>query len=390
VARRISVAFSNMVDPGWLAGGQYLYNLLFAIKSGGVDIETVLRLSPATPKENYQMLDGLLDRVLEVPQSLPFWYRKLPRALKKRFAVPRYYEERALRRGKIDAQFLFADPGRVRSIPSAMWLPDFQHLHLPELFREEDLKYREKFYPLAARRSGLVILSSHQAFEDLKSIAPDTAEKARILNFVAHVPAEAYQVDSKAVAEHYHLPEKFFFLPNQFWFHKNHRTVFQAIAIAQKTVGEITVVCSGGTHDFRNPAYFDSLLSEIAANGLQSNIRILGRIPREHILPLMRQSVAVLQPSLFEGWSTSVEEVKSLGKQIILSDIPVHREQNPADGLFFSPKDSSELAALLVDVHRKKQAGPDLQLEQSARESLDGRIALFARTFYDIMAELAH
>jgi glycosyltransferase involved in cell wall biosynthesis len=379
-----------MIDPGWLAGGQYLYNLLFAIKSNRVDIEAVLRVSPGTTKENYVMLGGLFDRVLEVPRSLPYWFEKLPGILKRRFPITRYFEERALRQGRIDAQFLFADPGNARNIPSATWLPDFQHLYLPDLFREEDLKYREKFYPFAARKSKLVILSSQHAFEDLKSIAPDTIQKARILNFVAQAPADIYQVDSKAIADHYHLPRKFFFLPNQFWRHKNHQVVFQAVRIAKKEIEGITVVCSGGTHDFRNPSYFDALLSDIAAYDLQNNIRILGRIPREHVLPLMRQSIAVLQPSLFEGWSTSVEEVKSLGKQIILSDIPIHREQNPASGLYFSPTSPSELAALLLKLHTEKQPGPDLQLEQSAKQSLRDRTQIFAQTFYNIITELVN
>ena len=63
-------------------------------------------------------------------------------------------------------------------------------------------------------------------------------------------------------------------------------------------------------------------------------------LPRAHVFRLMRQSLAVLQPSLFEGWSTSVEEAKSVGKRMILLDIPVHREQDPPRALFFDPRDA--------------------------------------------------
>jgi glycosyltransferase involved in cell wall biosynthesis len=390
VSRHISVAFSNMIDPGWQAGGQYLFNLMFAIKANAIDLEMVLRVLPGTPKENYEVLGGFFDRILEVQNPLPDWFEKLPGAVKRRFTIARYFEERALRHGGIDAQFLFADPGNVRNIPSATWFPDFQHLYLPDLFREEDLKYREKNYPIAARKSKLVILSSQHALKDLKRIAPDTIQKARILNFVAQVPTDIYRVDSKAIADYYRLPHKFFFLPNQFWRHKNHQMVFQAVRDAKKEIEEITVVCSGGTHDFRNPSYFDALLSDIATNNLQNNIRILGRIPREHVMPLMRQSIAVLQPSLFEGWSTSVEEVKSLGKQIIISDIPIHREQNPSSGLYFSPTNPSELAGLLLKLHTEKQPGPDLPLERFAMQNLPDRTRVFAQTFYNIIAELVN
>src|SRR5690606_26082660 len=55
-------------------------------------------------------------------------------------------------------------------------------------------------------------------------------------------------------------------------------------------------------------------------------------------------SVAVINPSLFEGWSSTVEEAKALGKSVILSNIPAHVEQNPHKGIFFDPKNPYELA----------------------------------------------
>jgi hypothetical protein len=55
----------------------------------------------------------------------------------------------------------------------------------------------------------------------------------------------------------------------------------------------------------------------------------------------------VLTPSLFEGWSTSVEEAKALEKQMILSDTPIHREQMTNNVIFIDPLDPKSLAPLL-------------------------------------------
>ena len=73
--------------------------------------------------------------------------------------------------------------------------------------------------------------------------------------------------------------------------------------------------------------------------------RPLGVVPYRDMLGLMRHAVAVINPSLFEGWSTSVEEAKSMGKAVVLSDIPVHREQAPGRGLFFDPRDPDAAVA---------------------------------------------
>ena len=42
----------------------------------------------------------------------------------------------------------------------------------------------------------------------------------------------------------------------------------------------------------------------------------------------------MINPSLFEGWSSTVEECKSVGKNMILSDLNVHKEQYPTQTFF--------------------------------------------------------
>ena len=84
-------------------------------------------------------------------------------------------------------------------------------------------------------------------------------------------------------------------------------------------------------------------------NRIDANILSLGFIPREDQLELMKNAIAVIQPSKFEGWGTVVEDAKTLGKQIILSDIPVHREQFGEHGFYFKPDDYMSLAEILTD-----------------------------------------
>jgi hypothetical protein len=64
----------------------------------------------------------------------------------------------------------------------------------------------------------------------------------------------------------------------------------------------------------------------------------------------MNNCRAVIQPSLFEGWSTVVEDAKALNKWVILSDIAVHREQLSINVDFFNPKDSIALSKL-IELH---------------------------------------
>src|SRR5580704_14229275 len=91
----------------------------------------------------------------------------------------------------------------------------------------------------------------------------------------------------------------------------------------------------------------DALTAFVANESLRDNVLILGLVPYEHVLYLMRNCVAVINPSRFEGWSSTVEEAKSIGKRIALSNIPVHREQAPPGALYFDPDDVHELSLIL-------------------------------------------
>jgi glycosyltransferase involved in cell wall biosynthesis len=88
----------------------------------------------------------------------------------------------------------------------------------------------------------------------------------------------------------------------------------------------------------------------------------------------MRGSIAVLQPSLFEGWSTVVEDARVVGRPVILSDIAVHREQNPPGARFFAGESAVALARELGEAWSSYPAGPDSGREAAARR--EGVIAL--------------
>jgi len=57
--------------------------------------------------------------------------------------------------------------------------------------------------------------------------------------------------------------------------------------------------------------YFDSVMRQIAERNLSRNFRYLGMIPLSHVYALLRVCAALINPSRFEGWNTSVEEAKS-------------------------------------------------------------------------------
>ncbi len=272
-------------------------------------------------------------------------------------------------------------------IPWVAWIPDLQHITYPQFFNEAQRRQRDRVFTRLAEESRRIVVSSHSARVDCERAYPACRGKLRVLRF-ACVPDERwFEGDAAAVARRYDLPARFLMLPNQFWIHKNHLTAFEAIGKLADRGIKITLACTGSTDDPRHPDHIKSLRRFIESAGLSESIRLLGLIPRSDQMQLLRAATAVVQPSLFEGWSTAVEDARALGKTIFLSDIPVHREQDPPCATYFEPE-SSEMLAGVIEAAWSMTSEPDARSATDQARARHGRhVMAFARTFREIAGE---
>jgi glycosyltransferase involved in cell wall biosynthesis len=196
-------------------------------------------------------------------------------------------------------------------------------------------------------------------------------------------PAESLP-DRQELRELYGLPKRYLYLPNQFWAHKNHALVIEALQRLKGT--GVCVVATGVPFDRRYPRHFDELLAKAEAAGVRGQFRVLGVVPYEHVTALSRDAAALINPSFFEGWSTTVEEAKSMGKRILLSRIPVHVEQDPPGGAFFDPNDPDELAPLMEEAYTREDPEGDRRLVEEAAAALPGRRQRFVAEYEQAVA----
>ena len=178
--------------------------------------------------------------------------------------------------------------------------------------------------------------------------------------------------------EKYNITQPYFIVSNQFYKHKNHIVVYEAIKSLRDEWKDFQVVLTGKEEDYRNPGYITQLKELVKNNELEEHVRTLGVIPRADQLGLMKYSTAVIQPSKFEGWSTVVEDAKSLQKQILLSNIAVHIEQMNENAYYFEPDSSEQLKTLMHSLLKGSI------LPKPILENYEDRIRLFAHSFISI------
>ena len=367
----------------WVGGMVYIQNLAWAIANLPEEEKPGVELSVAVPQAQSAFVEPVRGRVDRVYQERVFdrAYAKIAKILA---AHVRFIPRRLLNPHKFD--FVYPDVAGARA-PYLWggWIPDFQHYHLPELFSPKEINFRNNFCKKRADHAAVIILSSRMAQEDFGSLFPKDAHRSALLNFVSWIDPEWFHENPKAYQEKYGITEDFFLVANQFWKHKDHRVVIDALALLKQQGIQPTVVCTGSTSDYRHPDYFKELLVRIQQSGLEDRVRVLGFIPRLDQVQLMRQSLAVIQPSRFEGWSTVVEEARSLGKTILLSDFPVHLEQNPPNSYFFERGNAEELACLMAKVSSSAGSTPDFEKEKIARLDNLERLKIFGNNFLQIV-----
>lgn len=264
---------------------------------------------------------------------------------------------------------------------------DFQHCYLPDFFSKEELSCRHADYATIARESKVIVFNSVSAENDFKKYFPHSESKTYALPFhIAH-DTTLFLHDPVEVQRKYNVPDKFLICCNQFWAHKNHVTLFDAIARLKNKGMPVHLVCTGMTVDYRFPDFFPALQHQIEQLGIRDLVHILGFISRNDQIQLMRRAAAVIQPSLFEGWSTVVEDAQSLGKTIILSDLPVHIEQAPQYAYYFEARNAEALSRQIAALYPSLTPGPDIKREEFARRAAEDMVLDYAKKFCNIIVD---
>lgn len=247
---------------------------------------------------------------------------------------------------------------KILGIKTISWIADFQHNRMPNMFDNKEINNRNQNYQNLANAKVPLVLSSKDAENDLRKFYSATKRDVYVMSFVSYIVPEIRKL---TVETEYVILKKFgiesgryVLISNQFWMHKNHIVVLQSIQVLVEKYPEVDIkfVFTGMPKDYRNPDYYNKLMELIESDGIKDRICMLGFIERMEQLAIMKNSKFIIQPSLFEGWGTVVEDAKVLDKKMLLSDIPLHHEQMNEKCVLFDPYDPIDLADKIIEMEK--------------------------------------
>lgn len=347
VTQRLKLGIIFNFNPSWMGGIIYILNLIKTLDFLDEDEKPEIYLFYRHDLKKYanQIYYPYLQKV---EWHFPGVYSGY---LKSWISQKNIFISEILTQYNLDGLYPLHDyPVRTQSETKLVcWYADLQHEYYPEFFTKRKILERTARIKFILKNSDSLIVSSRAVADDFKKFFRIRGNmKIHIFHFVS-VIEDLHGLNIIDLRKKYNLPEKYFMISNQFHKHKNHKVLLESLLILKEKGFKVHLAMTGRFPDASQSAYMQEIHSLINEHNLQSHLSILGIIPRDEQLFLMKHSQAVIQPSLFEGWSTVIEDAISLQVPVIASSLPVNIEQLGQRGNYFEPYDYRKLADILYD-----------------------------------------
>jgi glycosyltransferase involved in cell wall biosynthesis len=303
------------------------------------------------------ILDGLLARHAQNLEFTPFTSAACAGTLPAHPAVAAPVPLPAGREGEILARelpghdvvwypFMFLAPARP-PIPAVVSIPDLQHDAHPEFFGREELTARIRRLRNATARAARVLTISEFSRRHLQRVYRLADDRLVVTPLdcgpAFHVPADP--AARERLARRLALPANYCLFPANGWPHKNHRTLFRALALCRADAGGPLHAVLTGAADA-----VDRLAAEARAAGVADLVHHLGFVD-DRDLPHLYDGAAMLAfVSLFEGFGIPLVEAMRRGTPILASDTTSVPEVVGDCGLLVDPLDPEAIAGAMREI----------------------------------------
>jgi len=224
-------------------------------------------------------------------------------------------------------------------VPALVAVHDLMHRYereFPEVSAKGRYFLRElRFRGIAATARGILVDSEFGKRQVIESYG-GAPGRVHPLPYVP--PAYIHARTPPGFDARYPLPAKFAFYPAQFWAHKNHRRLLQALA----TLPQVELVLAG-TKDRE----YEALAALCREAGVEPRVHFVGRVADQDMPELYRRARCLVMPTFFGPTNIPPLEAFALGCPVAVSGIYGMPEQVGDAALTFDPRSVAGIATAL-------------------------------------------
>ncbi len=294
--------------------------------------------------------------------------QKIKNKIKRIFRIP--YErinvfDEVARDQNIDL-FWFPSPEKVDlNYPFIYTVWDLGHReypYFPEVSRsgwtwnQREMQYSEILY-----KASFIIAGNETGKKEILENYPVNPAKIRIAEFPVADFCRGPELKPSFI-----VPEQYFFYPAQFWPHKNHICILEALVRLRENYNLQPVVFFTGS-DKGNRKYIESKIIEYK---LENQVKITGFLKSEELKYMYTHATGMIFASLMGPNNMPPIEATYLHCPVIITDLDGHKEQLKDTALYFNGYKPEELAKhmeslLSSELIRKSLINKQIQLSKN-------------------------
>lgn len=250
----------------------------------------------------------------------------VPRSISRRFKIvsPR---EKVLSSFGVDLVY-FTSPNPLalllRTLSCIVTFYDLCHRDFPEFPESTNFggfDSRESFNWQALPKAVLVLVDSEVLKSHVCKFYGVQPHRVLVMPYgVSHYISRGSSHGEK-MREKYSLVKPFLFYPAQFWAHKNHVRILQALGVLKRQGYLVDVAFAGGDKGARA-----NVIAAALNLGVSDQVHFLGFVPSEDLAGLYSEALALVMPTYFGPTNIPPLEAWSL-------DVPVIYSKHLAEGI---------------------------------------------------------
>lgn len=248
-----------------------------------------------------------------------------------------------LRKEKIDAVLCTTQGTFVPNLNRRVIVPvhDLMHRYegrFPEV--RKGYEEREVFFSSKAKYAWCVLVDSQTGKRQFTECYSSYMRKK--LPHVISLPFAVPNYIMECEEEFIDTPMKYVFYPAQFWKHKNHINLIQAINLLKEDIPDVHLILVGSEKNSGK-----DIKQYILDHGLGDYVTIKGFVSNGNIVYLYRHAVGLIMPTYFGPTNIPPLEAMALGCPVAVSNKYAMHEQVGDAGLLFNPDSPDEIAACI-------------------------------------------
>lgn len=366
---QLAVIFDQQLHAG--GGYQQAINATLVAKSLADDMISVLVFS--TKKQNLSLLKkyGIAAKYIKISKigKIRLFLRRM---IKNRvlYGVFKYFFkynifERVLIESDIDLVYFLSPTSLAQDLEYLNYITTVWDLchrdnpEFPEVRWNREFDQREKNYKIILPRATAIIVDSSLGKENVSNRYCIDSNRIHVIQFEAAKTTTTNDCQINhgiKITEKYSLKCPYVFYPAQFWPHKNHVYILEALKLLENNHGlRIGAIFSGG--DTGNIAYIKNYVKKL---DLCDRICFAGFVSNEEVPELYRQSLALVMPTYFGPTNLPPLEAFALGVPVLYSNLPGLNDQTASAALLIDLQNPSSLADQLVQLVNSRELREDL------------------------------